>query len=69
MKAQTFLQFAEQQLQTTRNESLDSFRTRTPSPHYDAWLNLTVTQYRAYLTETFPTMTLQQAAELTQSEA
>ena len=66
-QAQTFHQFATAKAQAGLFDDIADIRSHYGN-NYATWLYTTLNEYRHYLTDNFPTMTLAQAAELTAAE-
>jgi hypothetical protein len=67
-QAQTFVAFAQSQATAGNFADIHAVRKHYSELHYKMWLDTTLNQYRNYLTESFPQMTLREAAELTAQE-
>ena len=66
--ALSFHEFATAKAQAGNFADTADVRTHYSEMQYHSWINTTLIEYRDYLTDTFPEMTLRQAAELTAKE-
>lgn len=67
MTAQTFTQFATVKAQAGLFADIADIRNHYGN-NYAVWLDTTLNEYRNYLADNFPSMTLAQARELTAAE-
>lgn len=64
-QAQTFHQFATAKAHAGRFDDIQDVKSHYSDLQYMSWIGSALQEYRNYLTDNFPTMTLAQAAELT----
>ena len=63
-QAQTFTAFAHSKAQSGNFADTADVRKHFNEHQYKSWLDTALNEYRAYLTDNFPTMTLAQAQQL-----
>jgi hypothetical protein len=64
-QAIAFHEFATRKAHDGRFDDVADVRSHYKGHQFDTWINNALIEYRQYLTDTFPDMTLREAAELT----
>ena len=67
-QALSFHEFATNKAHSGRFDDVADVKKHYSDWQYHSWITTTLIEYRAYLTDTFPEMTLREAAELTAKE-
>lgn len=68
MAPKTFLEFAQDLAQSQHYHSIQQIQSLTPHS-YSHWLAAAIAQYRNYLTDNWPDMTLREAQALMMAES